>query len=306
MLRNAAKRGIYLLLAVLLLVPLTAQAAQKELDLSRTGSVRITLRDSYFPENKIGGTLEAFRVADARVEGGNLTFALTEDFAGSGVVLEDLNASGLAGSLGTYAEEKKLQGTAVQADANGVAAFRNLSAGLYLFTQSQAVEGYYPVAPFLVSIPMYSGEQSGWLYDIEAAPKVQRPSLEPVSLTVVKKWLDNNRNRPEELTVHLLKEGKKAETVVLTAKNGWKHTWTGLDAHYTWSVEEEVPSGYRAAYTTYGQTVTVTNTASWYAKPSDMLIQTGQLNWPVPVLACAGLIALLTGAILLRKGKRDE
>ena len=299
---------MYLLLAVAMLLsaPLTANAAQSNFDLNQTGSIRITLRDQKYPEDTIGGTLELFRVADAVTVDSALSFVLTADFAGSGVSLADVNASGLPQQLAAYAQNNSLTGTSVQADKNGVIAFTGLSTGLYLVTQSQAVEGYYPVAPFLVSMPMYSAEQGGWIYTIEAGPKVQRPSQEPVSLTVVKKWKDNDYGRPAALTVKLLRDGKVDSTVNLTAKDDWKHTWTGLDANYRWTVEEVVPNGYQARYSTYGQTVTITNTASWYVPPTNELKQTGQLNWPVPVLLCAGLSLLALGCVLLRKERAER
>jgi uncharacterized membrane protein len=36
------------------------------------------------------------------------------------------------------------------------------------------------------------------------------------------------------------------------------------------------------------------------------LPQTGQLNWPVPVLAFAGLTLVLLGAALRRSGKEEQ
>ena len=42
------------------------------------------------------------------------------------------------------------------------------------------------------------------------------------------------------------------------------------------------------------------------SKPSGNLPQTGQLNWPVPVLAVGGLILFLLGWYLVRSGKRRE
>lgn len=308
MIRNVVKRAMYLLLAAALLlsVPLTANAAQSNFDLNQTGSIQITLRDQKYPEDTIGGTLELFRVADAVTVDSNLSFVLTAEFAGSGVTLTDVNASGLPQQLAAYAQNNGLAGTAVQANKNGNFSFTGLSAGLYLVTQSQTEEGYYPVAPFLVSMPMYSAEQGGWIYSIEAGPKVQRPSQEPVSLTVVKKWKDNDYGRPAALTVKLLRNGKVDSSVTLTAKEGWKYTWTGLDANYRWTAEEVVPNGYQARYSTYGQTVTITNTASWYVPPTNELKQTGQLNWPVPVLLCAGLSLLAVGCVLLRKERAEE
>lgn len=53
---------------------------------------------------------------------------------------------------------------------NGVVTFEDLRTGLYLFTQSeqQASPGYYPVEPFLVSVPVLDKE--GYNYKVEAFP----------------------------------------------------------------------------------------------------------------------------------------
>jgi len=155
----------------------------------------------------------------------------------------------------------------------------------------------------MVSLPMYDAA-SGWDYSIEAAPKVQRPSKD-VSITVRKEWLDNNMNRPQELVVQLMQDGEVYEEVTLNQENSWKHTWNDLNGYYEWDVQEKsVPEGYSATYARSGSKITITNRASWYKAPSDQLIQTGQLNWPVPVLFGLGLLLLLLGFLLLRK--RDE
>ena len=36
------------------------------------------------------------------------------------------------------------------------------------------------------------------------------------------------------------------------------------------------------------------------------LPQTGQLNWPVPVLACSGILLFAAGWCLNRKGKKEQ
>lgn len=305
MIRSVMKRIVPFLLSLLLLLSLPVNAGAEEFDLERTGTIRVQLRDAYSPDHPIGGTLVLHKVGDAQERNGNLVFSLTESFSGSGVSLSDLNASALAQQLADYAEANQVQGYSAQADQNGYVTFSGLSAGAYLVMQTEAVEGYLPVAPFLVSLPMYSSESGSWIYSIDAAPKVQRLSADPVSVTVIKKWQDNNKNRPNSLTVHLLQEGKVVDTVVITAEDDWTYTWNDLDAYYSWRVEEVVPEGYQAEYSVYKNTTTITNKASWYVPPADVLIQTGQLNWPVPVLASAGLFLLLLGCILLRRGKED-
>ena len=56
--------------------------------------------------------------------------------------------------------------------------------------------------------------------------------------------------------------------------------------------------GYKVSYLVNGDYVTVRNTES--------LIQTGQLNWPVPVLAGAGLVLVLAGAFALRRKRASH
>ena len=63
-------------------------------------------------------------------------------------------------------------------------------------------------------------------------------------------------------------------------------------------VEVNVPKGFTATYSQSGYVFTVTNSAS--------LIQTGQLIWPIPVLALAGLCLIAVGCIVLRKTRNEN
>lgn len=300
MMHNPAKRAISLLLVLLLLaaIPLAAYAA--DFDLAKTGSITVRLRDVYHPETAIGGTVRLHKVGDATVENSALTFIPTAEFADSGISLTDVNAAGLADELLAYAEEHDVVGTLKEADSTGRAAFTGLAAGLYLVSQETAVSGYYKVSPFLVSLPMYDAE-SGWNYSITAEPKVQRPD-DDVSVTVYKKWVDNNRQRPSELVVQLLRDGSVVDEVVLSQRNDWSYTWDDLNSSYDWDVREKrVPKDYTVSYSRRGNIITITNKADWYVPPTDVLIQTGQLNWPVPVLFGLGLISMLLGLVLLKR-----
>lgn len=305
MMRNPAKRALSLLLSLLLLaaIPLAAHAA--DFNLEKTGSITVRLRDVYHPDVTIGGTIRLHKVGDATVQNSALTFVPTGEFTGSGISLSNVNAAGLANNLLAYAEANAIAGTKLEAGDGGSVTFSGLAAGLYLVSQETAVSGYYKVSPFLVSLPMYAGKD-GWNYSITAEPKVQRP-LNEIQLTVHKNWLDNNRNRPQELVVQLLRDNQVAETVVLNRENSWKYTWDNLNGYYEWDVRELLVSeDYSVTYSRSGNTITITNKASWYVPPSDLLIQTGQLNWPVPVLFGAGLIFLLLGLVLLKRREDQQ
>ncbi len=129
-------------------------------------------------------------------------------------------------------------------------------------------------------------------------PVIEEPEVR--DLTVVKTWAeDKAEDRPTSVTVALYKAENEVEKVVLGDWNNWSYTWCDLDANEQWSVlEVDIPLGYTPSYAADGDTVTITNQAS--------LIQTGQLNWPIPVLCGVGVLLIGGGVLLLRKKKENE
>ncbi len=208
------RRFLPLLLVFLLLaLPVLAHDVP---DLSRTGSITVSMCKNGTPVP--GGTLTAYRVGQIHQEDGNYLFVLTEEFAASGLSLENPDAQALA----AYAKEQNIQGKTQSIDQEGIAEFQELELGLYLMVQAEPAPGYGAVAPFVVSLPY--AKDGTYIYDVDAIPKVE---LEP---------------EPTETTAPL---------------------------------EPTLP-------------------------------QTGQLNWPVPVLGVAGLTLLVLGIVLYRKGKKCE
>lgn len=127
-----------------------------------------------------------------------------------------------------------------------------------------------------------------------------QPPVEYVDLTVRKVWgaIRDGITKPNYVTVGVYDdEGNRMLTAILSPENNWTHTFEHVPT--TWYVKEyNVPYGFTPAYTRSGDVVTVTNSTS--------LIQTGQLNWPIPVLAGVGVILLVLGAVYGRKKKRSE
>lgn len=91
------------------------------------------------------------------------------------------------------------------------------------------------------------------------------------------------------------------DTVTLSERNNWKHTWNDLDEDYSWRVVEyDTPEGYTVTVDRQGITFIMTNsrTEEIPDEPTPTgpdLPQTGMLWWPVPILACAGLFLFLIG-----------
>lgn len=124
---------------------------------------------------------------------------------------------------------------------------------------------------------------------------------DPEDLTVKKVWSDENDKRgirPDSVTVTLYNGDKAVDKVTLGAWNNWTYTWKDLDGDGDWSVlETGIPKGYTPSYRTRGDVVTITNTAT--------LIQTGQLNWPIPVLGSLGALMIFFGVFTMRKKKKN-
>ncbi|MBQ3179859.1 MAG: LPXTG cell wall anchor domain-containing protein [Firmicutes bacterium] len=57
----------------------------------------------------------------------------------------------------------------------------------------------------------------------------------------------------------------------------------------------DIPDGYTPVYSAADGVITITNTAS--------LIDTGQINWPIPLLGGLGVLAMASGIILMRRKK---
>lgn len=86
----------------------------------------------------------------------------------------------------------------------------------------------------------------------------------------------------------------------LNKANEWQDFWYGLDdLGSTYSVKEKVvPAGYKASYSYQNNIYWITNTRA--------LLQTGQLNWPIPVLGGAGGLLFIAGMLMLRRKEEED
>lgn len=208
---------------------------------------------------------------------------------------------------------------------------KKMRPGLYLvLAQLHTDSGrIYHVQPTLVQLPAPNADNTGWIYDLEIKPKYDAwpdvPNPDPLTRKVLKVWKNTeNVDLPDEITVHLLQDGDVFDTVRLNAENLWRHTWDELDTLHHWTVVEEPLDDYSVTVSREGVTFVVTNTydpdePGPTTKPDDVptptpkptsppgskppgskLPQTGQLWWPVPMLASAGLLLIVIGLIRRR------
>lgn len=87
------------------------------------------------------------------------------------------------------------------------------------------------------------------------------PSDSYISVSVKKVWkLDDGGTASDSVTMALLKDGEQYDTATLSESNRWSYTWSGLNDHYIWTVEEvDVPDGFTMSVSQSGNTFTIIN-----------------------------------------------
>lgn len=251
-----------------------------------TGTIRVALYDSAKDKALSGGQLTMYRVAEVKRKNGDLSFEYCGDFYGCGIALGDLTDSTLADQLLEYMPQGA-RGTTKTVDADGNAAFENLELGLYLIVQSKASNGYAPIKPFLVSLPM--AENGKWNYEVDASPKVGgytpvNPDTPPVPPTPV----PDKPGTPEQPT---------EPTNPDTPKNP-----DGPDSPVSpGSPDSPVAPGNPDNPAAPGNPDNPALAGRPDGAVMNGLPQTGQLNWPVPVLAVSGMLLFAAGWVLNKK-----
>lgn len=283
---------LILCMTVLLLLACVSTASAKEFDHSRTGSISVTLTEQYEKTPIVGAELSLYYIATVGINtAGKLNYMYTDGFSEADIAIDDPN---LAVKLDAYLSENEMPATKMRTNTKGAAVFENLPLGLYFIRQTNTVEGFAPCTPFLVTVPMEKAED--YVYAVNASPKTEVAKL--TSITIKKIWnTDASTKAAESVTVQLLRNGKVVKTAILSDKNNWKVTYIDMPESDAYSIKEvDVPKGFTATYKQKAYVFTVTN--------SSTLIQTGQLTWPIPVLAIIGVLLIATGFVLLQK-KRD-
>lgn len=172
-------------------------------------------------------------------------------------------------------------------DSSYKASFTGLESGIYLVVGKEVESNGVFYMP-QVSLVSLSG-------DLNVDLKFET-SDKPSRIHVLKVWKkDNKKSRPKSIEVCLLRsDGVVVDKVVLNSDNQWSTTWENLSTLYTYRVmETSVPSGYKESCTREKDTIVLTNTGNFtdkVEKKDEVLPNSGQLWWPVPVLLFVGLV----------------
>ena len=257
----------------------------------------------------VGGcTFSLYQIMDSK---GNSTadfedYAIDFDFSDSDTL------SSAAETLTYYIERDKISPVAKKkTNSDGYVRFDVAQQGIYLLTgESVTLDGVtYTPESILFSVPS-QGADGEKIYNLELSPKYDKEQQkDTVTRKVLKTWKnDSGISRPDSIVVELLCDGEIYETVVLSDENSWRYEWTDLDGSKNWSLtEKDVPQGYSVSVSLEGITYHVINkgptpppdepTTQPDKDKEDIIPETGVLWWPVPYIACLGLLFIIIGYV---------
>lgn len=227
----------------------------------------------------------------------------------------DLAAQTLAG----YAAADHLQPYAsAESSDDGRAAFSDLEKGVYLVTADplKYENSIWRFAPFLLILPQQDTDGDP-LYQVNVIPKGIDHSEQPArkEYKVTKHWAGTGGNpHPSSVNIDIYKDGELYDSCTLSEKNGWVCSWSddGTDESVWQVVERNVADGYHVTSEKTGNTWIITNTFEEEktvqpdSPQGEKLPQTGQLVWPVPVLAGCGMLLFAVGWRVYKKNEKKK
>ena len=226
-------------------------------------------------------------------------------------------SSGNKTAQDAYAEVLRSQKTPLatgQTNSQGNLRFQGLADGTYLLTGTPFQMQEELCEPEMILVTLPAKDVNGKPANIVILqPKFEiRDAQKEMQYKVIVLWEevpgDKNKVHPESAEVFLYRNGSVAQSMVLGTTENWQYTWTETDPSAIWAALETVPKGYTVRYERQGNTLIIINTPivkNHQNTTEDKLPQTGQLWWPVPILAMSGFVLLLVGW-LRRKESRNE
>lgn len=233
------------------------------------GQASITVQMKDTSGNAVaGGQLSVYKVAEVKDGKYQYTAAfakMDEDI--SAKTQSTVMTESFAQSLASYAAANEVSGQTSQISSSGEAVLAADEQAVYLVTQTTAANGYEKIKPFTLVLPYVQDGQS--MSQIVAKPKLEKT-------TPSKPATPSTPSVPNSSSSSSVSSGKKVGTKPQTPNTP---TVTSATSSAATSSQQNVPT----------------------LPQSPRLPQTGQLNWPIPLLALLGMILFMWGWAQERK-----
>lgn len=259
-------------------------------DFDKKGSIEITLLEKQENTKIDGAEITIYKVANATEENYNLAFEYVNELSNCNVSLKELDTDNISEEINKCMNDS-VKGVSLTT-VNGKVKFEDLDLGLYLVKQTNKVEGYSVISPYLVMIPRVINNK--WTYDITSKPKTD--IIRVIDINVKKVWnttttnINSIANLPEYIEIELSKDNEVIDRIKLNSSNNWEYTWKDIEKSDMYSVKEiNVPKGYTVTYQKENNSFIVTNTTS--------LVQTGNMPWLVELIGSLGIIFIVISIV---------
>lgn len=233
------------------------------------GQASITVQMKDTSGNAVaGGQLQVYKVAEVKDGKYQYTAAfakMDEDI--SAKTQSTVMTESFAQSLASYAAANEVSGQTSQISSSGEAVLAADEQAVYLVTQTTAANGYEKIKPFTLVLPYVQDGQS--MSQIVAKPKLEKT-------TPSKPATPSTPSVPNSSSSSSVSSGKKVGTKPQTPNTP---TVTSATSSAATSSRQNVPT----------------------LPQSPRLPQTGQLNWPIPLLALLGMTLFMWGWAQERK-----
>jgi len=223
--------------------------------------------------------------------------------------LKDLNTEEkkmLASTLRSLVITKGMEADCIlETDEKGMLVWDNIPMALYLIVGDKTTDAEYVYTPMpiLLSVP-YEITEGAWENNVEIIHNKIEKKQKSISaqIPVVMVWRNKppGDELPESVEVAIYKEDEPYDEEEFSEDNNWSYTWEDLTPDEEWNVEEdddELPDGYTYSYVPEDDGIVIINTYEEETEPErdEKLPQTGQVWWPVPVLALWGCTFYIMG-----------
>ncbi len=301
-----------MLVAVLLVLPLTVAGAgaASTVDFDAKGTISITLGEE-------GVDVTLYQVGQAMTQDSNLYYELLEPLAA--VVEEEIPLNSLtaaqnvasAAALWEVIQDLDLEASyptepgqaaslipsaTVETDGDNTAVFTDLPLGIYLAVQTSRSSDYYNFTPFLIPLPMTNDAGTDWEYEVAAEPKLdERPDPDDPDPDPTPSPEPTDDPGPGTSPTPEPSEDPGGEIDIPDSSNpggGWVEPSPAPSGEPQPSAEPSDP----------GEEIDIPEPTT----PQGNLPQTGMLQWPVPLMAMAGLVLFCVGWMSERKNRRKE
>ncbi len=261
-------------------------------DTARRCSVTVNFQKENTPVS--GGSVVCTRVGYIYKEGGSYRFRRVLD----NYDMVNLQDPDTAQELVRFVSQNNITGTAKTVGKDGTVTFEDLETGVYLIRQKTAPDGYMPMKPFVVTLPyLKDGE---YIYDLDASAKTELDK-EPTEPTEPSTGPTEPSTGPTEPSTG----PTEPSTGPTEPSTGPTEPSTGPTEPSTGPTEPSTGPTEPSTGPTEPSTGPTEPTEPTEPGGGDSP-QTGQLNWPIPVMAGLGIFCLCLGMYFASKDRKEE